>query len=282
MDIGELPCKVIGMSNAEYHAKREFDSRSFLHSVAQHGGEAQLWMDTGHSLWSGNAATSKGSDFDQLITGILAGKRFDDLVVVPPDDVLGANGSRSTKAYKEWAATQTAVICTADQKHQFSRMYDSMLGNDACYELIHSTTETQVSVFFDMDRHLLKVRPDACTPTLWWDLKTTSQPWDQLFRSVLSYGYAEQAWLYCRGAMAIGYEPFRMPFVFVQTVAPYRVRVRTIPEQLVEQAGQRLVSTMEQVRLRRSTGSYLPEDYGTIQDLEIPAWAMRKEEEVTI
>jgi hypothetical protein len=284
MDITELPCKVIGMSNAEYHGNKQFDSRSFLHSVSRFGGEAQLWMDKGNSLWGGNAATTKGSEFDQIITDVLGGRRFDDCIVVPPDEVLGANGSRSTKAYKEWAAEygKSSVVCTAETKLQYSQMYDNLLGNEASYELIKETTETQVSVFFDLDGHLLKVRPDACTPTRWWDLKTTSQPWDRLFRSVMDYGYAEQAWLYTEGAKAIGYEPFRMPFVFVQTAPPYRVRVRTIPEQMVEQAGQRLISVMEQVRLRRSTGLYVPADADVIQDLEIPAWAMKQEEEVAI
>jgi hypothetical protein len=98
----------------------------------------------------------------------------------------------------------------------------------------------------------------------------------------MDYGYAEQAWLYTEGAKSIGYSDFRMPFVFVQTVAPYGCRVYTLPEELVERAGQRLVGTMEEVRLRRSTGSYMPVDANEITELAMPAWAMRKEEAVAI
>lgn len=280
--ITDLPCKVIGMPNAEYHGMREFDGRSFLHSVDRFGGEAQLWMDKGRSLWGGNSATSKGSDFDAIVTGVLEGKRFDDMVVCPPEDVLGANGSRSTKAYKEWAAQQTGVVCLADQKEQFRYMLDAMCGNDAVYRLMQDTTETQVSVFFELGGHKCKVRPDACTPTLWWDLKTTSHGWDKLFFSARDYGYDMQEALYVAGAMALGYEPFRMPFVFVQTTPPYGCRAFYLPEEMVGNAQARLASVMEQVRLRRSTGMYLPADCNEIVELEVPKWALKQEEEVAI
>lgn len=282
MDMNELPCKVIGMSNSDYRALKEFDSRSFLHSVAKGGGEAQLWMDQGRSLFGGNTATSKGSEFDAIIEGVLGGKKFEAMVAVAPEDVLGANGSRSTKAYKEWSAAQAGVCLTADQAAVYERMYMSMLGCDAAYRLMKATSETQVSVFFELGGHKLKVRPDACTPDLWWDLKTTSATWDRIFRSVIDYGYAEQAWLYTEGAKSIGYSDFRMPFVFVSTAPPYGCRVFYLPDDLVEEAGQRMLSVMEEVRLRRSTGTYTPADAGEINELEVPKWARNKEEVVEV
>lgn len=281
MNISELPCKIIGMTNEDYR-RAPGDSRSFLCSAAKYGGEAQRWMDQGKTLWGGNAATAKGSAFDRLITEVMEGKNFDELLVVPPEEVLGANGSRSTKAYKEWAAQQTGIVCSADERAQYANMYQAMVACRPAFDLMRATTETQVSVFFELDGHLLKVRPDACTPTLWWDLKTTSHSWDRLFLSARDYGYAEQAWLYTEGAKAIGYDDFRMPFVFVQTVAPYGCRVRYLPEQMVEQAGQRLRGVMEQVRLRRSTGEYMPADSDEITELEVPAWALKEEEEVVL
>ena len=278
----DLPVMVTGMANQTYHQKKPFDGRSFLCSVQKGGGEAQLWMDMGYSLFGGNSATTTGSEFDEIVTGVLGGKKFDDLVVVPPDDVLGANGSRSTKAYKEWAANQTGICVTADKRWQYSKMLDSMRGNDSVYELMTLTTRTQLSVFFEAYGHKLKVRPDACTEGLWWDLKTTSSPWDRLFRSALDYGYLEQDWLYQQGAYAIGYPPFRMPFVFVQTVAPFSCRSFVLPEELVAAAGKRLISTMEEVRLRRSTGSYVPADAEEIQEMAFPQWATHTEEVVEL
>lgn len=279
--IKEWPTRVVGMTNLAYR-QAEGDSRSYLHTVGKYGGEVQLWLDLGNVYFGGNSATAKGSDFDEIVTGVLAGKKFADMVVVPPEDVLGANGSRSTKAYKEWATQQTGIICTVDQRWQYDKMLAGMEGNDASYRLMNKTTSTQVSVFFEIDGHKLKTRPDACCDDRWWDLKTTSQPWDKLFRSAIDYGYAEQEWLYVQSAMALGMDHFRMPFVFVQTMAPYRTRVMYLPPEMVENAGQRLLNVMEEVRLRRSTGMYLPADANDITEMSIPAWALKGEEYVTL
>ena len=277
-----LPEKRVGWSNQAYQNLKKFDSRSTICAVEKYGGEAQYWIDTDHSLFSGNSATSIGSDFDAIVEGIIQGKKFDDLIVVPPDDVLGANGSRSTKAYKEWRDQQTAIVSTEEQRWKFAKMYDSMLRNDAAYNLVKETTETQVSIFFEIDGHKLKVRPDACCEDKWWDLKTTSATWDKVIYSVRDFGYASQEWLYVQGAMAWGMDHFRMPFVFVQTVPPFSCRVYYLPERLVEQAGRRMRLTMELMRLRRETGSYFPREANEITELEVPEYLMREEEEVAI
>jgi len=279
--IKEWPTRVVGMTNLAYRMA-EGDSRSYLHTVGKHGGEVQLWLDHGNVYFGGNSATAKGSDFDAIVTGVLGGKKFADMVVVPPEDVLGINGSKSTKAYKEWATRQTGIICTVDQRWAYDKMMAGMEGNDASFRLKTKTTSTQVSVFFEIDGHKLKTRPDACCDDLWWDLKTTGQPWDKLFRSAIDYGYAEQEWLYVQSAMALGMDHFRMPFVFVQTMAPYRTRVMYLPTEMVENAGQRLLNVMEEVRLRRSTGMYLPADANDITEMSIPAWALKGEEYVTL
>lgn len=277
--IDKLPTKIVGMSGDEYHRLKGFDSRSFISAVAKGGGEVQQWLDEGNSLFSGNAATKRGSEFDAIVQGICEGKSLTEQVRVPPEEVLGANGSRSTKAYKSWEAEQIGVIvCSQGELEQYSKMLASLMANSAARDLVENTTETQVSVFFELDGHKVKVRPDGCCPDKWWDLKTTSAKWDQLYRSVFDYGYGEQEWLYVNGAMAVGMSPFRMPFVFVQTTAPFACHVYYLPHDYVAECGERMLSTMETIRLRRETGEYLPLDHGEIRELEIPAWVRNKEE----
>lgn len=279
MDMSKLPIKIVGMPNGEYHGKREFLSRSYLTAVAEGGGEVQQFLDQGHSLFSGNTATRKGSEWDTLVQGLCEGKTLTEQLRVPPSEVLGANGARTTKAYKEWESQQTdCVVCSAEQAWQYGKMLDSLMANDSARRLIERTTETQVSVFFDLDGHPVKVRPDGCCEELWWDMKTTSSKWSQVARSIGDYGYGEQAWLYTQGAMAIGYEGFRMPFVFCQTVPPFGCIVRTLPDDFVGECGERMLQTMELVRLRRETGEYLPLDHGETRELEIPAWIRNKAE----
>jgi hypothetical protein len=161
-------------------------------------------------------------------------------------------------------------------------MLTHLLENPAAKALIEQTNETQVSAFFELNGHRCKVRPDGCTPALWWDLKTTSSTWDKVYRSAIDFGYAEQEWLYVQGAKALGMDHFRMPFVFVQTMAPYGVHVFYLPTEIVEEAGLRMTRVMEEVRLRRETGVYESADSGEITELQFPAWAKRQEEEVVI
>lgn len=275
--------KIVGMPAEQYFAHKA-DSRSFLVSVLKGGGWAQQWLDSGRSLFGGNSATRLGTKFDQLIMGVCAGMDVEGQLAIPPAEVLASNGARRGKAYEAWKENLRADVIDVTDEEGFvlKTMADSLLANPAARALVEQTTETQVSVFFEIDGHELKVRPDGCTPSIWWDLKSTSATWDRLYRSALDYGYLEQEWLYVQAAIAIGYEPFRMPFVFVQTMAPYACHVFYLPEEFVKEAGQRLLRVMEEVRLRRSTGVYHPADHGQITELEIPKWALKHEEVVEL
>lgn len=276
-----LPRKVVGMPNADYFAQNDFDSRSFYVSVMKGGGPAQRYMDLGHRIFEGNSATSLGSDFDKLIMEICDGRAMDDLLRIAPASVLSADGRRNTKAYKEFEAECVAggaIPCNEEYAFKLRAMATSALDNPAAAKCIRETVETQVSVFFELNGHRVKVRPDGCCLGYWWDLKSTSAPWDTLYRSVFDYGYAEQEWLYVQAAMALGMDHFRMPFVFVHSVPPFDCQVFYLPVDVVEEAGNRMRRVMEEVRLRRETGIYTPASYGEVTELVIPAWANKKEE----
>lgn len=274
--------KVVGMSAADYFAQNDHDSRSFFVSVMRFGGAAQHWMDQGHSLFGGNSATKLGTKFDTAVMAIAGGKSVDEVIVTPPADVLDAAGRRSGGKYKAWAAglKPWQIDCNEDEAFVLRTMVEHTLANPAAKGLIEATTETQLSVFGEINGHPVKCRPDGCTPELWWDLKSTSATWDRLYASVMDYGYGEQEWLYRELAKQVGWDHFRMPFVFTQTMAPYACHVFYLPVDWVEEAGQRLLRVMEEVRLRRSTGEYFPIDHGEITELVIPQWAVRKSEEV--
>jgi hypothetical protein len=281
-----LPRTVIGMPAWEYHAQNDFDSRSFLVAVAKYGGSAQKWMDEGHSLFGGNSATKLGTKFDTAVMAIAMGFEVDKVIVTPPADALTSNGQRRGKAYEEYKAKlrEYEVDCNEDEAFTLRTMIAHTLNNKAARDLIENTTESQLSVFFELGGHPLKVRPDGVIDQgdrrLWWDLKSTSATWDRVASSVVEYGYSEQEWLYVEGAKAIGFPHFRMPFVFTQTVPPFHCEVFFLPEEYVAESGQRLLRVMEEVRLRRSTGEYMPVEHGEINELTIPAWAARKHEEV--
>lgn len=276
--------KVSELPFSEYLARNDWDSRSFLCAVKDGGGAAQQWLDQGHRLFEGNNATRLGSMFDKFIEGLIGGKQQASILIRPPSDVLTSNGHRRGKAYEEWRdSLEPGVIeCSEEEHFVLTSMADNLFANPAAKRCVQETTETQVSVFFELDGHRIKVRPDGCTPEYWWDLKTTSSRWDRLFRSVMDFGYLEQEWLYVCAAMACGLPQHRMPFVFVQSVAPYTCHVFYLPADLVERAGQRMLAVMDEVRLRRSTGIYTPADHGEITELEVPRWMKNLNEEEVV
>jgi hypothetical protein len=277
--IDELPAKVPGMPMSEYLSHPAM-SRSFICSCMDGGGEVQQYLEQGLSVFGGNAGTTLGSQFDKLMEGVIRGDTLDSQLRIPPDEVLGANGSRSTKAYKEWLAAQkSGVVCSEDEAWKFRRMLDSVRRHEAAWGLVTATLETQNSCFGVIEGHMVKVRPDAETEALWWDLKTTSSPKSQISKSVKSFHYGEQEFLYVAVAMQLGLPRFSMPFLFVSTVAPYWCEVWTLPPDYVAECGERMLNAMELIALRRETGEYLPLDHGQIKELEIPDW-VRKTTEV--
>lgn len=283
--MASLPRKVLGMSNEEYQSLRVL-RRSYLHSVAKYGGEAQQWLDSGRSLFAGSAATSLGSKFDQLVTGpkgLCNGNDIESQLAVPPAEVLASNGSRRGGKYEAWKAEAEAnglIDCSVEEREKLLCMSHSLINNPAARELIRQTIETQVSVLFRLYGHECAVRPDGCCEDRWWDLKSTSATWDKLHFSVTDYGYAMQQFMYVEAAKAVGLPHHRMPFVFVQTMPPFACRVFYLPEDMVEEAGRQLRNVMEEVRLRRETGVYMPVEHGEITEMVVPAWANKKSEEV--
>ena len=272
--------KVIGMPMSEYQAA-DGDSRSFFVAVLKGGGPAQQWLDQGHRLFDGNAATSLGTDFDSLVMAICEGRDIGYMLAVAPADKLSSDGRRNTKAYKEWEHEIVAagrIACNEEHAFKLRSMAAALLAEPAGRKRVEDTVETQVSVFCTINGHRVKVRPDGCAADYWWDLKSTSSDWDTLFRSVFAYGYGEQEWLYVQAAMAMGMDHFRMPFVFVHSVPPFDCQVFYLPVDVVEEAGKRMERVMEEVRLRRETGIYTPAGFGEINELAIPAWANKKEE----
>lgn len=265
------------LDNSSYHARPEI-SRSYAHQIYRYGGMGQWLLEQGVRLVSPNAGLTKGTQFDLLWEGRVAGRQLADLFVVAPPSVLAADGSRRGKPYQEWLAQQTGQVITQGEVEALELMWRAVERNDRAMELLRETSDTQRSVFWtDPLGHRRKARFDGQTPELVYDVKTTSSPWDMLHKSFLDYGYTWQASWYRDAAYAIDYGPFRMPFVCVQTVPPYECRVFVVPEELVESAATQIATTLDLIRFRKDTGEYLPADYGQEQELQFPAWAWKKE-----
>lgn len=271
------------LTPAQYH--REFPdyiSRSTAHQIYRHGGLGQMLLDEGIPLFTGNAGTSKGSQFDYLWEQRATRNcRIDQLFVMPPASVLTSNGQRRGKAYDEWKAEVAASGQQEASAEDISRMHLMWRAcelNQAAMDLLDETTDCQRSVFWtDRRGHKRKALWDGATRELVYDVKTTSSPIGELAKSFLSFGYFWQAGWYSDSAYATGYLPFRMPFICVQTVPPYHCKVVLCPDQMVDEARDQIDRTLDAIALRRETGEYLPEGYGEVCELECPGWMWKQE-----
>lgn len=266
------------LSNEEYHGEKKHLSRSYAHQIFRYGGRGQWLLKQGRKLVSMNSGLKIGSWFDAFWEAKALGQDTDQLFVVAPQDVLAADGSRRGKPYTEWAKAQTGMIVTQDDIDLLQLMWDGVDANETAVRYLHDTTDTQRSVFWvDRNGHKRKSRFDGQTGEKVYDVKTTSSPWDQVHKSFLDYGYIWQAAWYTDSAYQIGYEPFAMPFIVVQTVPPYETRVFTMPCELVDAAREQIDQTLDAIRLRQETGEYLPADYGVETEMKFPGWIWKKE-----
>ncbi len=266
------------LPNEVYHGERDHISRSTAHQIYRYGGRGQWLLEQGRKLVSMNSGLKIGSWFDAYWEARALGRDTAELFVTPPDDVLAADGSRRGKAYTDWAKSQTGMIVTKDDIELLSIMWDGVEKCEAAVYLLHETSDCQRSVFWvDKAGHKRKARFDGQTSSLVYDVKTTSSPWDIVYKSFLDYGYLWQAGWYSDAAYQIDYEPFRMPFVVVQTVPPYECRVFVMPNEMVDAAREQIASTLDAMRLRKETGEYLPADYGVEQEMVFPGWVWKKE-----
>lgn len=248
-------------------------TRSYAHSVFKGGGIVQEMLDNGEQLFSGNAGTEFGTIVDRAIPMVVAGVPLQDRFAVPPDDVL-SNGARRGKPYTEWKAENAGKteVSPADW-WRLNRIIDNLARCRRATEILDETQDMQATFrHTDIAGHRRKALTDGLTPDFLWDFKTTSSDWKSLWRSCDDFGYLWQAAWYVDAAMACGWEHHSLRFIFAQAVKPHRVRVKTLPEELVEMAREQIKVTLDQIRLRRELGAYRSPEDDEETELEFPAF----------
>jgi hypothetical protein len=121
-------------------------------------------------------------------------------VVEIPDSVVGSSGRR-TKATDEWEQEQLAkrpdaILLKPDEAAAYRAQFDAILANPIYDQLCGDTVAREFSVrWLDRAGLKLKCRPDAATPDLLWDIKTTREvtPLQTFWKSAVDYGYGRHA-----------------------------------------------------------------------------------------
>lgn len=98
-------------------------------------------------------------------------------------------------------------------------------------------------------------------------------------RAVWGFKYHWQAWWYRHAVKALTGESLPFVFVFVQSEAPFRVRVWELDEAWLELAEVQVRETLGKLGRCWQSGVWLPEHFGEVERLPILPWAQRSMEE---
>jgi hypothetical protein len=254
------------MPNDEYHGRKSHVSRSQASRYrGLRGGRAQRYEEVkGGKLFEGNAGTSFGTLVDSAFEAEARGLDWRTRCAVAPPGVLTSNGQRRGNAFQEWKASlpADAIECSAADFIKIGDIVESLKEHKIARRLLESITHTQYSVFWrDEDGHDRKSRPDGLNDDEWFDLKTTSSEWHELKYSFRRFAYDWQAAWYTDSAIAAGWKPFTFRFVVVQTFAPYDVEVLSLDEEDLVRARFEIKQTLNDIKQRRETGVYVPDEY---------------------
>jgi hypothetical protein len=259
--------------DALYRLEDGHFTRSYVTSVMEYGGLGQEMLDNGERLFTGNSATDFGTLVDRAIPALVCGADLESLYSVPPEEVL-SNGARRGKEYLAWKDQlgDKLEISGADW-YRLTKIAANLWRHPAVREILEATEDCQAT-FRYADEHGIrrKALADGVTPAFLWDFKTTSSSWANLYRSCMDFGYLVQDCWYEDAAVACGWEPHRLRFVFAQSQKPFGVRVYTMPQDLVDLARERVRETLDQIVLRRELGMYRSQEDLEVLELDFPAW----------
>ena len=254
------------MSNEEYHGRKSHVSRSQASRYrGVRGGRAQRYEEVkGGKLFEGNAGTTFGTLVDVAFEAEARGLDWRSRCAVAPPEVLTSNGQRRGNAFAAWKESLPpgALECSMVDFAKVADIIESLREHKIANQLLESIKHTQYSVFWtDEDGHDRKARPDGLNDDEWFDLKTTSSEFSKLRNSFRDFAYDWQAAWYTDAAIAAGWKPFRFRFIVVQTFPPYDVEVESLDEEDLLRARFEIKQTLNDIKRRRKTGVYVPDEY---------------------
>jgi hypothetical protein len=205
--------------------------------------------------------------------------QFAERAVVAAEEHCTAGGALSTKkATKDWLATlpPDAIVISPEMSETLGKMKDRFDRNPKAVELAESIIHREVSIRWESTAGVkVKCRPDCiCEGGILVDWKSTSEKkiLKDFSLSVKRYGYGISAALYEQGTVIAGLAEPPMHFVVTQTVYPYLTQVLTLPPAYMDWARRRLDELLTEIAVRRSTGDWMEDGYGKVNELTMPGF----------
>lgn len=280
MKIAELPTGIhLGVPEADYHERvLGMVSKSALDHVHQSPAHYKAWID------GQVEETSPALDFGGAFhVALLEPERFVDTYTTMPrfDDLRGANGRGTTKAYKEavaaWRESNAdKTPLSAEDMTTIERMVASVRAHPLASKMIRDGIPEVTLRWRDESTGLeCRARADYYVRSrkMVVDVKTSRDAsFTEFRRSVVNYRYHVQDALYRAAFGAVGEPIQHFVFVVIEKTPPYAVAVYTLDSDGIQRgyahASQDIATLAECLRNDAYPGYPV-----TIQTLDLPPWA---------
>ena len=208
--------------------------------------------------------------------------------ILEPETVSGAWVVRpegmvfTTKEGKEWKASQTLPIITADEAATIVGMRDSVHAHPAVKRVL-ANARTEVSLFANgEDGVLRKARIDALPDSgnVIVDIKScqSADP-DLMAKSVVAYRYDVQAAYYLDICKLLGIDKSEFLFVCVEKLPPFAVAVYALDQDAIEWGRKQYQRDLALIK-HCEAEDHWPSFTTDITTLALPAWAQKQMEAV--
>jgi exodeoxyribonuclease VIII len=264
----------LDISNEAYHGERGHTSHSGLQMFRQSPPAYYETYVTGRMR-------SKETQPLRLGTGthmaVCEPERFEQTALLIPKDVLGSNGSKSTNAWKAFAAENAGrLLLTQAELDGMRWQADNVHRHPVAGPLLKRSTACEQSIFWtDSKGRKLKCRIDAAQEidAEIVDVKTSTHHRGEFWRAVRDYNLHCQAAFYCDGFASYygDFPAFR--FLVIRNEPPYEVYVVTLPERVLKAGTALNAKALDDLQAcYEGRRKWLCEGYDVESELELPAW----------
>ena len=271
---------VEGLPNRAYHGL-PCPSKSPLYDFRRHG---PVWYHARHVARTQSPFSSGALQLGSVVHTAFEhgpGKYREFLAEIPAAYLTASGGLSSGKEAKAWLADQDPDLPLASPADLATTeaILSQFFQNAAARELYEQVSQRELSgINRRDDGRLIRCRWDAMTEAgVALDYKTTrdARPLETWWKSVLEHGYAEQQVLYGEIARAAGLGDGEMLFIVLSTTPPHQVQVVRLPDELIRSRANWVAEVLDEIEARTDADFWLPDGYGEVNELTVPAWAMR-------
>lgn len=260
---------IIRESNADYHA-RDSISASRLKLLRQ---SPRIYEST-VLLKKMQREESPSMKLGTAIhAAILETDSFSDHYVVVPAEC----SDKRTKAYKEWSAgIDGRIVLTESELQTVALARTAAVSHQIASKIIRAVDHVEGSVLYsdsetDAD---CRFRFDGIAGPIVFDIKTIGEcTMEKISRAIWDYGYHVQAAHYLTGLETIDTTTdWRFMFLFVETSAPWRVRVVELGQSETELGRFERSALIRDLLKRTESGDWSEPGENEVCSVSVPNW----------